>query len=89
MLLSLIPSVAEGYTITASIEKKLNQINKNSIKTNLNKLKNANFHNNKAKEIFFELFKFRRKFDFILAEKQLIKGYEEIKLKQKILKEII
>jgi hypothetical protein len=83
MLLSLIPSVAEGYTITASIEKKLNQINKNSIKTNLNKLKNANFHNNKAKEIFFELLNLEENSDFILAEKQLIKGYEEIKLTRK------
>ncbi len=87
--IKLIPSAAEGYAITASIQKKLNQINKNSIKTDVNKLKIVNFHNNKAKEIFFELLNLEENSDFRLAEKQLIKGYEEIKLNQKILKGII
>ncbi|MGO9387678.1 MAG: hypothetical protein ACLPWD_06490 [Methanobacterium sp.] len=83
--IKLIPSAAEGYAITASIKKKLNQINKNDV----NKLKTVNSHNNKAKEIFFELLNLEENSDFKLAEKQLIKGYEEIKLNQKILRGII
>ncbi len=41
--INVIPSAAEGYAIIASIENKLNQINKNSTKTNVTKLKNYNF----------------------------------------------
>jgi hypothetical protein len=78
--IKLIPSAAEGYAITSSIEKKLNQINMNQSKDNVTRLKNANFHNKKAKGIFLDLLNLEENSDFKLAEKQLIIGYEEIEL---------
>lgn len=81
----LIPSSAEGYAITASLEGNLKHNNVDSAKTDGNMLKNAIFHNNKAKEIFLELLNLNEDSDFKTAEKRLINAYEELNLASDLL----
>ncbi len=81
----LIPSAAEGYAITVSIELKINQLNQ--FNANVMKLNNINSHNKTTKEIFLALLNLDEKSDFNIAEKQRIKGYEEINLTLGLLKE--
>lgn len=79
----LIPSAAEGYTISIVMEANLKQ---EDIIANVKLLKYAKSHVQKAKGIFSELLNLKENSNFKLAEELRIKAYEELNLVQELLK---
>jgi hypothetical protein len=92
--LKLIPQAAEGCALSCFLEEKLNKrasnhINisertKNGIKINLksknliNKSKDADLHNKKARRLLIIILDSNKDTNFKLAEEQLSKAYEEL-----------
>lgn len=79
--IKLIPGHTEGYAASIVLEEELELQGV----SNKNGLKEANLHNEKAKELFMKLLSSDSNTDFKLAEKQRLKAYEELKFVYKSL----
>ncbi len=75
----LIPSAAEGYAVTASIENALFRDKRPESNPDLEKIKT---HLDNAKTIFSHLLNLDESTDFTAAEKSRLKAYKEIKIVQ-------
>ena len=85
----LIPSAAEGIVITTSINRKINDLDKNRIDTDKTLVKSARSHNTRAELIFKDLLNLTERSDFKEAERLRIKGYRESVLAEKKINKII
>ncbi len=81
-VIKLIPGSAEGYAICEILEDEIKLQSTDKYKE---RLKDANVHNKKAKEIFLKLLNSDRNTNFKLAEKNRLKAYEELKSAYKLL----
>ena len=79
----LIPSAAEGIVITTSINRKINELDKNQRDTDKTLVKSARMHNMRAELIFKDLLNLTERSDFKEAERLRIEGYRESVLAEK------
>ncbi len=85
----LIPSAAEGITITSLINRKIVYINGTKEFPDKKLLESARLHKQKAKSIFINLLKLSEQSNFKEAERLRIEGYEECVIADKKIKKIL